>query len=221
MSFSKEQIDLLSAKLNASNVQYRKGGGGMDLAYVAGYHAIDEANRIFGFDGWNGELEDIKIMQNIETTNNYGKPVHLVVCMATYRVTVGNVVRVDVGYGNGQQKTFGDAFELASKEAATDAMKRALRTFGNQFGNALYDKEQKNVQKDYSVPSKMTEKEFNDAKKEFAEGCAFYDVDPKAFLEDQGVDMTDDLAVYSTVRKWLKSGQSFQDQLQIFKYKED
>ena len=35
--------------------------------------------------------------------------------------------------------------ESAIKEAETDAMKRALMTFGNQFGLALYDKDQKNV----------------------------------------------------------------------------
>ena len=33
-----------------------------------------------------------------------------------------------------------DAHESAIKEAETDAMKRALRSFGNTFGLALYDK---------------------------------------------------------------------------------
>ena len=35
----------------------------------------------------------------------------------------------------------GAAFEKAKKEAATDGMKRALRSFGNVLGNCLYDKE--------------------------------------------------------------------------------
>jgi DNA repair and recombination protein RAD52 len=39
----------------------------------------------------------------------------------------------------------GQAHESAIKEAETDAMKRALMTFGNPFGLALYDKEQANV----------------------------------------------------------------------------
>jgi hypothetical protein len=39
----------------------------------------------------------------------------------------------------------GEAHESAIKEAETDAMKRALTTFGNPFGLALYDKEQHNV----------------------------------------------------------------------------
>lgn len=47
----------------------------------------------------------------------------------------------DIGYGeikNANGK--GAAFEKAKKEAATDAVKRALRTFGNVLGNCLYDK---------------------------------------------------------------------------------
>lgn len=41
--------------------------------------------------------------------------------------------------------TLGEAHEKALKEAETDAMKRALTTFGNPFGLALYDREQKGV----------------------------------------------------------------------------
>lgn len=33
------------------------------------------------------------------------------------------------------------AFEKAKKEATTDALKRALRNFGNVLGNCIYDKE--------------------------------------------------------------------------------
>ena len=39
----------------------------------------------------------------------------------------------------------GQAHESALKEAETDAMKRALMTFGNPFGLALYDKAQRQV----------------------------------------------------------------------------
>lgn len=47
----------------------------------------------------------------------------------------------DIGYGEIKNATGkGAAFEKAKKEAATDAVKRALRTFGNVLGNCLYDK---------------------------------------------------------------------------------
>ena len=48
----------------------------------------------------------------------------------------------DVGYGTADNyKGKAAAFEKAKKEGATDAMKRALRVFGNVLGNCIYDKD--------------------------------------------------------------------------------
>jgi hypothetical protein len=44
-----------------------------------------------------------------------------------------------------RNRLLGQAHESALKEAETDAMKRALMTFGNPFGLALYDKAQRQV----------------------------------------------------------------------------
>jgi DNA recombination protein Rad52 len=47
----------------------------------------------------------------------------------------------DIGYGHIENaKNKAQAFEKTKKEAATDALKRALRNFGNILGNCLYDK---------------------------------------------------------------------------------
>jgi len=51
-----------------------------------------------------------------------------------------SISREDVGFGTGISKTLADAHEGGAKEAVTDAIKRTLRSFGNQFGNSLYDK---------------------------------------------------------------------------------
>jgi hypothetical protein len=65
----------------------------------------------------------------------------------------------DIGYGsieNGKGKAA--SFEKAKKEAATDGLKRALRTFGNVLGNCLYDKEYlKKVQAMKVKPIKFAE----------------------------------------------------------------
>ena len=53
--------------------------------------------------------------------------------------------REGCGAGHGILKDLGEAHESALKEAETDAMKRALMTFGNPFGLALYDKARENV----------------------------------------------------------------------------
>jgi hypothetical protein len=59
---------------------------------------------------------------------------------ATVTVTVDGVQRGDVGYGdameyNGSRIT---PHELASKEAVSDALKRCLSSWGDQFGLVLY-----------------------------------------------------------------------------------
>ena len=57
---------------------------------------------------------------------------------ATVRVTVpGAPSRTDVGFHTVAEEN-GEGHETAYKGAVTDALKRALRTFGDQFGNALY-----------------------------------------------------------------------------------
>ena len=48
----------------------------------------------------------------------------------------------DIGYGQIENcKGKAAAFEKAKKEGTTDALKRALRHFGNVLGNCVYDKE--------------------------------------------------------------------------------
>ena len=48
----------------------------------------------------------------------------------------------DIGYGQIENcKSKAMAFEKAKKEGTTDALKRALRNFGNLLGNCVYDKQ--------------------------------------------------------------------------------
>lgn len=59
------------------------------------------------------------------------------------RVTIRDgTFHEDIGYGTVENvKGKGAAFEKAKKEGSTDALKRALRNFGNVLGNCLYDKD--------------------------------------------------------------------------------
>ena len=74
---------------------------------------------------------------------------HAAAYTAKVRVSVraGDMMIVREGSGTGEAKasTPGQAHELALKGAETDATKRALATFGNPFGLALYDREQGGV----------------------------------------------------------------------------
>jgi recombination DNA repair RAD52 pathway protein len=52
MAFTDTQVRQLKAKLDPSHVKTRSFNGA-SLSYVEGWHAIAEANRIFGYDGWD------------------------------------------------------------------------------------------------------------------------------------------------------------------------
>ena len=135
--FNDEQKQLLAAPLQKVHVKSRSGGGGRSLSYIEGWHAIAEANRIFGFDGWASETVSMECVGNDGGTVSY---------VAKVRVTVNGITREGWGAGHGRGGSAGDRHESAVKEAETDARKRALMTFGNQFGLALYDKDQTNVE---------------------------------------------------------------------------
>ena len=55
MAFTKEQVELLKEPIDLKNVAERKTGWDKKVPFVESWHVIDEANRIFGFDGWSSE----------------------------------------------------------------------------------------------------------------------------------------------------------------------
>ena len=156
MTFTAEQIDELQRPLERKHVAERTQAG-RTLSYIEGWHAIAEANRIFGFDAWTRETVEIKCVAEREREIGQQKrPGWGVSYIARVRVTVHGIVREGVGTGHGIDVDLGQAHESAIKEAETDAMKRALMTFGNPFGLALYDKTQANVAAEWKGPLKVT-----------------------------------------------------------------
>ena len=155
--FDESTITELKQPLLREHVAERKGAGNFKLSYIEGWHAIMEANRIFGFDGWTRETVDmVRTGERQYTKKGRGtdpdKQMFAVGYTARVRISVpvlnAVVVREGTGFGSGQAANLEDAYESAIKEAETDAMKRALITFGNQFGLALYDKTQAHVVND-------------------------------------------------------------------------
>ena len=148
--FSPEQLAALAAPLDRANVRQREQGRSR-VSYLEGWQVIAEANRIFGFDGWQRQTIAVRCVAQAERMiGRDQKPGWGVTYTARVRVTVSAgsltpLVREGSGAGHGIDVDLGQAHESALKEAETDAMKRALMTFGNPFGLALYDKAQRQV----------------------------------------------------------------------------
>ena len=144
--FNKNQLTSLNQELDNSRVKTReiktREQGNISLSYIEGFDVIDTANLIFGYGNWSYLISSLNQVSQEQNHNQ-----NFVVC---YKAVVKLIVkdenhskstsRQDVGFGTGTAKTLADSHENAGKEAVTDALKRAMRSFGNQFGNSLYDK---------------------------------------------------------------------------------
>ena len=54
MTFAQTQLRQLKRRLKPRSIKHRESNG-QTLSYIEGWYAIAEANRIFGFDGWDRE----------------------------------------------------------------------------------------------------------------------------------------------------------------------
>jgi hypothetical protein len=156
-TFTAEQIACLCAPLDRAKVRQREQGRAK-VSYLEGWQVIAEANRIFGFDGWQRETIQTRcVSQSERAIGRDNRPGWGVTYTSRVRITVGGtaqtpVIREGSGAGHGIDDDLGQAHESALKEAETDAMKLALMTFGNPFGLALYDKQQREVTSSVTGP---------------------------------------------------------------------
>ena len=129
----------LGEPLDEGLVSHRKGRKGRSFAYLEGHIAIDQANRILGFGGWGYELVGevaLREGESVDPKTGEAKPWRAYA--ATVRVTVpGSQPRTDTGFQAVADDT-AEGHETAWKGSVTDALKRALRSYGEQFGNSLY-----------------------------------------------------------------------------------
>jgi len=136
MAFSSQQVRKLKSRLKPQHVRLREVEG-QNLHYLEGWHVVAEANRIFGFDGWDRETVSNTCVWTRQIGGRY-----CAAYVARVRITVragdATIIREGSGAGESNEPTPGQAHDRASKAAETDATKRALTTFGNCFGLTLY-----------------------------------------------------------------------------------
>jgi hypothetical protein len=139
MGFSARQNLALKRNLDHRHVRTREANG-RELSYLEGWYTISEANRIFGFDGWDRETVESKCVLARENRGSF-----IAVYIAKVRITIHAdgvaVIREGHGTGQGHGSSAGEVHDIALKAAETDATKRALATFGKPFGLELYRKD--------------------------------------------------------------------------------
>ena len=146
LKLSPAQKAMLEAPLDAGRIAKRQGRGAGSFDYLPTFDVIDAANRIFGFDGWSYEVRECRLVHEIDNG--------AVLYRADVSVTALGVTRQDIGFCDSRDSSPAAAHDMAAKGAISDGLKRALRTFGNQFGNCLYDKETTAIEGEHHQPAK-------------------------------------------------------------------
>ena len=151
--FNDKQNQVLAFELDSSRIKSRSKGN-ITLSYLEGFDIIETANKIFGYGNWDYSISKLEQVSQEQNQNQN----HVICYKAILTITVYDlqhsktVSREDVGFGTGIAKTLADAHEGGAKEAVTDAIKRAMRSFGNQFGNSLYDKSRQHQVQQHAQP---------------------------------------------------------------------
>ncbi len=156
--FNANQLKVLNSELDSNRIKTREKGN-INLSYIEGFDVIDTANLIFGYGNWSYLISKLEQVSQEQNHNQnfvvcYKAVVKLIVKDENH---INSISRQDVGFGSGVSKTLADAYENAGKEAVTDGLKRTLRSFGNQFGNSLYDKSRNQQNQDSSYQANQNQ----------------------------------------------------------------
>jgi hypothetical protein len=161
---SESALEMLRQPLNITALKERDGGGGKKLKYIKGDGAIDTANKIFGFGRWGYKV----VSRGKETIANPqdDRASFFYTCDVELSVTGSDFTFPGSGVGIVGKPFTTEAYEKAYKEAETDACKRALRHYGDQFGLSLYDENDVVVDNDGNL-AQVKDVRFTNEKKAF------------------------------------------------------
>jgi hypothetical protein len=154
------QEEQLNRDIENDEISWLDQGRGVSVPFLPLHHYIREANRIFGFGGWEMTTEDLSLVGEWPVFRHGGRDYpDKVGIVVAYRARVRVTVHTDAGprssvgcgfcssvayrYDNEIPDTCdpSQAHEVALKGAESDALKRALRNWGDRFGLSLYDKD--------------------------------------------------------------------------------
>lgn len=128
---TRQMTEELARPVDPKYVRRREGSGGKSFDYIAGQDAIREANRVFGWGNWSSQIRELRLVQSTPES----KPMWIAIA----RVNAYGGIHEGIGFAVVQgNPSLEQNVETAIKGAETDAVKRALRYFGEALGNSLY-----------------------------------------------------------------------------------
>ena len=146
--FPPEVLAMLEEDLDPTLVSSYNGPGGKELSYIEAHAAITNANRIFGHGAWGPRVLEGPTLHSIKISDPSTGVITDEHFYYTARVGIwvyGHLRSSDEGFGEVDDINEGTKstamlgmHEKARKGAISDGIKRALRSFGKQFGNDLY-----------------------------------------------------------------------------------
>uniref|UniRef100_A0A2K5S6B1 DNA repair protein RAD52 homolog n=1 Tax=Cebus imitator TaxID=2715852 RepID=A0A2K5S6B1_CEBIM len=126
----------LRQRLGPEYISSRMAGGGQKVCYIEGHRVINLANEMFGYNGWAHSITQQNATGWYIPGLNFSGELWCACCF------LDGSYHEDVGYGVSEGlKSKALSLEKARKEAVTDGLKRALRSFGNALGNCILDKD--------------------------------------------------------------------------------
>ena len=188
--FNDQQTKALSNELSKDRIKVRDKAN-IKLSYLEGFDIIDTANNMFGYGNWAYSISSLEqVSQEVNANQNVVICYRAIVKVDVYYINHSSIIsRQDVGFGTGVARSLADAHENSAKEAVTDALKRSLRSFGNQFGNSLYDKS-KSVAQNNNAPAKqnVNSRELNQMTNQAANDQVMGDIQS---LRNMGLDVVE------------------------------
>lgn len=141
VGLSTKQLEVLMKPLHRSRVKNRSQGG-TQLSYLEAWDVKATLIQIFGFGGFDAEVMNVHIVDTREVPqqNNPERTNWKVSVMVTLRLKIHALecTYAETAVGTASLPDVGQAIDMATKSAESDALKRCCTYLGDQFGLSLY-----------------------------------------------------------------------------------
>jgi recombination DNA repair RAD52 pathway protein len=134
--------ELLDSNIPASAVSKRSQSG-KELSYLETWYVIDRLNQVLGTENWSWDVQGLDPIPGEKMS---------FICRGVISANINGKQTTKSGVGYGSDKSNFNKGEMASKEAESDALKRAAMKLGRSLGLALYDASQEFVDDEVIKP---------------------------------------------------------------------